>query len=101
MIQANTQNVGEAVCSRNTFQTLEERPQVREIVRHVREHRPFEKEFVNEVSLPSNHGPFCPSSHDIICLPSCSLVALTDCFQVAGAATGIFAHGQVFYTCLT
>ncbi|KAL3142378.1 hypothetical protein ABBQ38_002714 [Trebouxia sp. C0009 RCD-2024] len=44
-----TQCVGEAVCSRDTYQTIEERPQVREIVRHVREHRPFEKEFVNEV----------------------------------------------------
>ena len=42
--------MGEAVCNRDTFQTIEERPQVREIVRHVREHRPFEKEFVNEVS---------------------------------------------------
>ncbi|KAA6429130.1 MAG: hypothetical protein FRX49_01239 [Trebouxia sp. A1-2] len=44
-----TQCVGEAVCTRETFQTVEQRPQVREIVRHVREHRPFEKEFVNEV----------------------------------------------------
>lgn len=42
--------MGEAVCSRDTYQTIEERPQVREIVRHVCEHRPFEKEFVNEVS---------------------------------------------------
>lgn len=49
--QGGTQCVGEAVCSRDTFQTVEERPQVREIVRHVREHRPFEKEFVNEVSF--------------------------------------------------
>ena len=63
LVQASTQNVGEAVCSRNTFQTLEERPQVREIVRHVREHRPFEKEFVNEVSfhyLALSDGPVCP-----------------------------------------
>ena len=43
--------MGEAVCSRDTFHTVEERPQVREIVRHVREHRPFEKEFVNEVGF--------------------------------------------------
>ena len=50
-MQGATQNVGEAVCSRETFQTTEQRPQVREIVRHVREHRPFEKEFVNEVSF--------------------------------------------------
>ena len=50
-MQGGTQNVGEAVCTRDTFQTMEQRPQVREIVRHVREHRPFEKEFVNEVSL--------------------------------------------------
>lgn len=58
--QGGTQCVGEAVCSRDTFQTIEERPQVREIVRHVREHRPFEKEFVNEVS---NHVySFCVKS---------------------------------------
>ncbi len=48
-MQGGTQCVGEAVCTRETFQTVEQRPQVREIVRHVREHRPFEKEFVNEV----------------------------------------------------
>ena len=48
-MQGGTQCVGEAVCTRETFQTIEQRPQVREIVRHVREHRPFEKEFVNEV----------------------------------------------------
>ena len=48
-MQGGTQCVGEAVCTRETFQTVEQRPQVREIVRHMREHRPFEKEFVNEV----------------------------------------------------
>ena len=55
-MQGGSQNVSEAVCSRSNFQTLEERPQVRETVRHVREHRPFEKEFVNEVCLRPSHS---------------------------------------------
>ncbi len=54
-LQGGSQNVGEAVCSRDTYQTVEQRPQVREIVRHVREHRPFEKEFVNEVRPYLSH----------------------------------------------
>ena len=56
-MQGLSQNVGEAVCTRETFNTEEQRPQVREVIRHVREHRPFEKEFVNEVgvSLFFNH----------------------------------------------
>ena len=51
LVQGMSQHVGEAVCTRETFNTEEQRPQVREVIRHVREHRPFEKEFVNEVSI--------------------------------------------------
>ncbi len=66
-MQGGTQCVGEAVCTRETFQTVEQRPQVREIVRHVREHRPFEKEFVNEVR---------PCSHLFTLSFSCAVVFL-------------------------
>ena len=44
------QTAPEAVCHRDSFTSVEPRPLVKETTRYIREHRPFQKEFVTEVS---------------------------------------------------
>eukprot|EP00891_Asterochloris_glomerata_P005557 jgi/Astpho2/5557/Aster-x0687 len=43
------QTAPEAVCHRDSFTSVEPRPLVKETTRFIREHRPFQKEFVTEV----------------------------------------------------
>ena len=47
------QTAPEAVCHRDSFTAVEPRPLVKETTRYIREHRPFQKEFVTEVSAES------------------------------------------------
>ena len=63
--------------------TTEERPQVREIVRHVREHRPFEKEFVNEVSVQFKKIPV-PGYFNLLALACDLLVSCWLCYIEQG-----------------